>query len=99
MAITHKYTVMCDEIRREDSGKFFLIGVYSDAMLSISFPFTIPGLTFFMKLESDRTGAWSVRMQLQHLDSGEKLVEALGAISFLRPGRSEERRVGKECRL
>src|SRR5437016_2130339 len=86
MAISQKSTIMCDEIRREDNGKLLLIGVYQDAMLSSQFPFVLPGLTFLMKLESDRPGSWSLRMRLQHLDSGEKLVEALGAITFQRPG-------------
>jgi hypothetical protein len=86
MAIAYKYTIMCDEMRREDNGKFLLIGVYADAILSGSFPFTLPGLTFLMKLESDRPGSWSVRIRLESLDSGEKLLEALGAITFQRPG-------------
>jgi len=86
MAIIHKYTIMCDQLRREDNGKFLLIGVYSDAMLSSTFPFTLQGLTFFMKLESDRPGSWSVRMRLEHLDSGHKMLEALGAITFQRTG-------------
>jgi hypothetical protein len=86
MAITHKYTLMCDEMRREDNGKFLLIGVYADVMLSGTFPFTLPGLTFFVKLESDRPGSWSIRMRLEHLDTGEKMLEAMGAINFQRPG-------------
>jgi hypothetical protein len=86
MAITHKYTIMCDEMRREDNGKLLLIGVYQEAMLSPQFPFALPGLTFFMKLDSDRPGSWSIRMRLEHLDSGEKIIEALGALTFQRPG-------------
>src|SRR6266700_1066952 len=82
MAITQKYTLMCDDMRREDNEKFLLIGVFADAMLSPTFPFTIPSLTFFMKLESDRPGSWSVRMKLEHLDSGQRLLEAMGALSF-----------------
>ena len=30
MAITHKFTLMCDDVRREDNGKLLLIGVYQD---------------------------------------------------------------------
>jgi hypothetical protein len=86
MPITHKYTLMCDEMRREDNGKLLLIGVYQDVILASQFPFALPGITFYMKIESDRPGSWSVRMRLEHLDSGEKMLEALGAITFQRPG-------------
>jgi len=86
MAITQKYTIMCDEMRREDNGKFLLIGVYSDTMLSPTFPFRLPGLTFFMKMDSDRPGSWSIRMRLEHLDTGQRLLEAIGALNFQRPG-------------
>ncbi len=86
MAITHKFTIMCDEVRQENNGKLLLIGVYQDAMLVSQFPVVLPGLTFMMKLESDRPGMWTARMRLQHLDTGEKLLEALGAINFQRPG-------------
>ena len=86
MAITHKYTLMCDEIRQENNGKLIFIGFYHDSMRSNTFPFRLPGLTFFMKLESDRPGQWSFKMRLQHLETGEKLVDAMGALEFKRPG-------------
>jgi len=86
MAISLKYAIMCDEVRREDNGKLLILGVYNDVMISPAFPFNLPGLTFFMKLDCDRPGSWSVRMRLEHLESGEKLFEALGALEFQKPG-------------
>ena len=29
MSITHKYTLLCDEFRQENNGKFFIIGLYT----------------------------------------------------------------------
>jgi len=86
MPITHKYTIMCDEVRIENNGKLLLLGVYLDVILLPQIPATFAGLTFLMKLESDRPGVWTARLKLQHLDSGEKLMEAIGSINFQRPG-------------
>lgn len=86
MAISHKYTLMCDEVRREDNGKLLLIGLYFDAILLSQIPAPLPGLTFLVKTESDRPGMWSMKMRLEHLDSGERLVQAMGNINFQRPG-------------
>jgi hypothetical protein len=85
MAISHKYTLMCDDVRREDNGKLLLIGVYQDTILVPQFP-TMMGLTFFASLESDRPGTWSMRMRVERMETGNRLVEGMGAITFPRPG-------------
>ena len=85
MQITHRYTLVCDEVRREDNGKLLLIGVYQHIILVPQFPATFP-LTFVQALESDRPGNWSVRMRLQHLETGQRIMEGMGALTFQKPG-------------
>ena len=86
MAITYKYSVMCDQVRREDNGKWLLLGVYEDSMGLPQLPTPLPGLTFFMRLESDRLGVWNARVRLEHLESGRKLFEGMAILNFQRPG-------------
>ena len=40
---------LCDEIRREDNGKFLFTGVYTGHVLVPRLPFDLPTLTFFTK--------------------------------------------------
>lgn len=87
MAITHKFTLMCDQVRKEDSGKWLLIGVFEDTIGIPVLPAPIAGLTFFMQLESDRPGGWNAKIRLEHLESGTKVFEGLAMINFQRPGR------------
>jgi len=86
MAITHYYTVMCDIVRREDNGKWLLIGVYEDTLGLAQLPAPIPGLTFFMRLESDRIGVWNARVRLEHLETGERIFDGMAMLNFQRPG-------------
>lgn len=80
--ITHKYTIMCDEVRREDNGKFILIGVFADSILVNTFPATLLGLTFFVKLEIDDPGIYGMKMRLEKLEGGEPLYRAEGAFGY-----------------
>lgn len=41
--------ILCDEIRREDNGKLFVVGMYLGAILVPRLPFRMPSLTFFCK--------------------------------------------------
>lgn len=84
--IKEKYTIVCDEVRQEVNGKFIIIGVYQGTITIPQIPFTLPSLTFFQSLESDRPGMWQVRMKLQHLESGKNIFEGMGAVNFQRPG-------------
>ncbi|HEY6337602.1 MAG TPA: hypothetical protein VIW68_03835 [Candidatus Sulfotelmatobacter sp.] len=86
MAVSAKYVLMCDEIRQENNGKFILIGLYTPDMSVPQIPFGIPSLTFFVGLESDRVGNFQSRFALQHLDSGQNIVEGMGAFGFPKPG-------------
>jgi hypothetical protein len=86
MAITHKYTIICDDIRQESSGKMILIGVYVPHISIPQVPFVLPSLAFFQCFESDRIGNFSMRMRLEQMDVGRPLVEAMGMVNIPRPG-------------
>ncbi len=38
-----QFSVLCDDVRREDNGKFILIGLF-EAIVGMQFPFVYPGL-------------------------------------------------------
>jgi hypothetical protein len=85
MAITAKYVLVCDDFRREDNGKFIIIGLYTPDMSVPQIPFVMPTLTFFMNLESDRPGNFGFRLRIQHQDSGAVVVEGMGMIPVGNP--------------
>jgi hypothetical protein len=86
MAVTARYVLMCDEVRIENNGKFLILGLYTPDMSIPQLPFIMPSLTFFVALESDRPGNFQIRFALQQLDTGQNVVEGMGAIAFQRPG-------------
>jgi hypothetical protein len=85
MPITARYILICDDFRREDNGKFILIGLYTPDMVVQQIPFPMPTLTFFLNLESDRPGNFGFRITLQHQESGTILGQAMGMIPVLNP--------------
>jgi hypothetical protein len=84
--ISHKYTLICDEVRQEINGKYIILGLYTPDIVIFQIPTTLPSLTFFQCLESDRPGHWNLTLTLQHLETGKKLIEAHGGVVFNRPG-------------
>ena len=81
MAITAKYILLCDDFRREDNGKFIIIGLYPGGdMRVVQIPFAMPTLTFFMNLESDRPGNFGFRLKIQHQEAGTVLGQGMGMI-------------------
>jgi len=84
--ISHKYTLVCEDVRQEINGKFIILGLYTPDIVFPQIPTTLPSLTFFQCLESDRPGHWSLTLTLQHLETGRKLIEAHGGVVFQRPG-------------
>jgi len=86
MAITHKYTLICDDVRQENNGKLIVIGLYLPDIAAFQIPVLLPSLTFIQALESDRPGQWTFRMKLTHLESGHQVAEAMGAINVAQPG-------------
>ena len=85
MPITPRYILVCDDFRREDNGKWILIGLYTPDMVVPQIPFGMPTLTFFMNLESDRPGTFGFRITLQHVESGAILAQAMGMIPIANP--------------
>ena len=84
--LTHKYTIVCDDVRKEDNGKILIIGMYMGVITVPQLPFILPSLTFFQVMDSDRPGHWAMKLKLQHLESGRTLVEAHGGIVCQQPG-------------
>jgi hypothetical protein len=85
MPITAKYILVCDDFRREDNGKFIIIGLYTPDMTVPQIPFVMPTLTFFMNLESDRPGNFTFRVRIQHQDTGTILGQGMGMIPVNAP--------------
>ena len=86
MAITHKFTLVCDDVRQENNGKFIAIGIYSANMAVPQFPFALPYLTFFMFVNADRPGNFPFRMHLENMENGQRLMEGMGMMSVQQPG-------------
>jgi uncharacterized protein (DUF1684 family) len=85
MSLTHKYTLMADDVRVEMSGKFMVIGMYTPDMTVPQIPFVAPTLTFFQLLEADRPADHMLRVQLQHLESGRAVAQAITNLQVI-PG-------------
>jgi hypothetical protein len=86
MAITPKYVLICDEVRQENTGKFILIGVYQQDLVTAQLPVILPGLTFFIGVESDRPGTHQCRIALQHLETGHMVAQGMGGFAIQRQG-------------
>jgi hypothetical protein len=86
MAITHKYTLVCDDVRQENNGKFIVVGLYTGIMAVPQLPATLPFLTFFMFVEADRPGNFPFRMRLENMETGQRLVEGMGNMNVQKPG-------------
>lgn len=76
MALTQKYSIMCDEVRQENNGKFLVIGMYVDAITVPQLPATLPSLTFFNWLLVDRLGAYTLRVKIESAETGRVLAQA-----------------------
>lgn len=86
MSITHKYTLVCDDVRVENNNKLIVIGLYTGQMTVPSIPFALPTLCFFQMFESERPGQVGFRATLTHLDSGKNLATAMGMMGIPKPG-------------
>lgn len=88
MAITAKYIIVCDEVRREDNGKFLIIGAYTPDLSVPQIPFVMPSISFFVCLESDRPGISRFDVSISHLETGSKVNNAvgMGQMQFDAPG-------------
>ena len=85
MAITAKYILVCDDFRREDNGKFIIVGLYLPDMGVPQIPFVLPTLTFFCNFESDRPGNFRTSVRLRHEESGRSIAEAMAMLPVIDP--------------
>ena len=84
MAIDHKFTLLCDEVRQEITGKFIVIGMYTPDVTVPMLPFVLPSLSFLNWLETDTAGPWDISFQLSH--EGNVLAGGSGRITIGQPG-------------
>ncbi len=77
MAISHQYTIVCDDVRQENTGKFIILGMYMGNITVTQLPFALPTLAFFQLLQADRLGSYTIRVQVQNVESGRVLAQAV----------------------
>jgi len=53
MAIAHKYTLLCDDVRQETNGKFIILGLYTPDIAVPAVPVSLPSLCFFTVGETE----------------------------------------------
>lgn len=84
MAISHKYTLLCDDIRQENTGKFIILGLYTPDIHVPAVPFALPALSFFVLLEADRPGVTNISFRLTQ---GDRIIAGgSGQMSIARVG-------------
>ena len=86
MSITPKYTLVCDDIRQETSGKFIVVGLYMGNITIPHVPFVLPSLAFLQVFESDRPGNFTFKIRLERMETGQAIVEGMGMMGIQRPG-------------
>ena len=86
--ITHKFTLVCDDARREDNGKMLFIGVYGPVLGISQLPIVLPsGLTFVTFWDCAIPGRVDLKIKLQLLEGGTPpIVEARANINIPQPG-------------
>jgi hypothetical protein len=86
LPLTHQYTLLCDDVRVENSGKLILIGMYTPHVGVPQIPFAFSALTFLQAFSSDRVGHYQFRGRLQHVETGRDLAQAMGMINVVQVG-------------
>lgn len=69
----HLYTLVCDDVRREQSGKLIVIGMYTAGVVLQRIPANLPGLTFLTALQPTAAGKWEFTFRLSHVATGAVL--------------------------
>ena len=85
MAIKNTNTLVCDEVRMEMTGKFIVIGLYTGPIGVPQIPLQMH-LTFMHFLQADRPGRFTVKLRVEHLETGRRLIEGQGGIQVGIPG-------------
>ena len=88
MPLTHRYTLLCDDVRQEKSGKWLIIGLYTPDIAVPSVPFAMPVLSFFNCFDATEPGDFDVSFRLSHGStvlaggSGRITVQKAGVVSL-----------------
>jgi len=84
--LIREFTILCDDIRVENTGKFILIGVYTPHIVIPTLPFGFSTLCFFTGFTSDAPARYQIRAQLRHLETGHVVGELIGMMQHAAPG-------------
>jgi hypothetical protein len=94
MFINEVCTLMCDDIRIENTNKLILIGLYTPnpatpiPIIGVrGLPLSIPSLTFFQLLDTDMNETRTFQARIEHLDTGRMAAPVLNGQIQLAPGR------------
>lgn len=85
MAFKNNYTFICDQVRQEISLKYLIVGLYTGPIGVPQIPIPL-GLTFLHFLEADRPGRFTVKVRVEHLETGRRMFEGGGQINVVAPG-------------
>jgi hypothetical protein len=80
MAITHDYTLICEQVRIEMGGKFTVVGLTTGGIGLPQIPFPLLSLTFLNVLKTDAPGNFKFSGKLTQLLSGSLVAKAEGFI-------------------
>lgn len=75
------YSVLCDEVRREDNGKWILIGLF-EQIGALQYPFFVPSLCVMNKWCNGQ-GTWT--QQTRFVDADDKVLLSSEPINFELP--------------
>lgn len=72
MALTHRYTLVCELARPEMiGGKFFIVGLFPNGLATPVVPFPMPMITFLTIIETDAACNYEFTARLSQLATGE----------------------------
>ena len=86
MALTLHYTLVCEDVRVEDNGKFIILGLFTPDLVVPSIPFVVPSLTFAQAISTDTPGAFPFHFAIQQLETGRTIGRGMGIMPFSEHG-------------
>jgi hypothetical protein len=84
--VAHKYTLVCEDVRMENNGKFIVLGLFTNGIATTQIPFPCPTLTLFHSLNIDTPGQYKFRMRLMQLENGSVIAQVDGGFTLPQPG-------------
>jgi hypothetical protein len=88
MAVRHQYSIICDDVRREDNGKLMILGMYVGTIVVPQLPTIMPTLTMLLFLEDDRPGEWPWKFSIstQSAERSRTIAEVHNRANVIQPG-------------